>query len=423
MTDTYIKALHDQRNRAHEAARSIAERARLEHRNLSGTEQQSYDRANAEISETDAKIAEWREDALSRAQLDQARAGVEMIVRPTVTHGPDGLPEDTLKRFYEDGWATRASGIFEVDFTPYELRAPGGVPRVEQRSLGGYVGAGTLGGMVPTEVSSVLYQTLADTGAIWKLSPTVITTPDGRPTVWPKVSAYGTATAAAEFGSIIQSDPTLSKTTTTPHKFGVLTLVSNEMISDSQVNVPTMVAEAAGVAMAKSYGTALCQGAGGAGTIQGYMTGGSIVKQGAGTITPQGIIDLQSKINQRYRASNAMFATNDPVLAYLRSYRSTGTLGADGPWLIEPPSAPGLPETIFGAPIVVDNNIPASGSGVAEIAYGSFEKGYIVHNAGLRFEVSFDRYFEVDQVAYRLIMRLDGQVQDTAAYGLYQRTS
>ena len=28
--------------------------------------------------------------------------------------------------------------------------------------------------------------------------------------------------------------------------------------------------------MAKSYGTALCQGGGGAGTIQGYMAGGSI---------------------------------------------------------------------------------------------------------------------------------------------------
>jgi HK97 family phage major capsid protein len=47
----------------------------------------------------------------------------------------------------------------------------------------------------------------------------------------------------------------------------------------------------------------------------------------------------------------------------------------------------------------------------------------MVHNAGLRFEVSFDRYFEVDQVAYRTIMRLDGEVQDAAAYGIYQRTS
>jgi HK97 family phage major capsid protein len=57
------------------------------------------------------------------------------------------------------------------------------------------------------------------------------------------------------------------------------------------------------------------------------------------------------------------------------------------------------------------------------MAYGSFERGYMVHEAGLRFEVSFERYFEVDQVAYRLIWRLDGEVQDANAYGVYQRTS
>jgi HK97 family phage major capsid protein len=74
-------------------------------------------------------------------------------------------------------------------------------------------------------------------------------------------------------------------------------------------------------------------------------------------------------------------------------------------------------------PVVVDNNIAASGSGVKEIAYGAFSHGYIVHEAGLRFESSYDYAFNTDQTAYRQILRLDGEVQDTAAYGLYQRTS
>lgn len=420
--DSYIKRLHDSRNRAHEAARGIVERARAEHRPLEAEEQRSYDRANEEIAQLDAQITDWRTEAMQRAEADNARRGLDHIVRPSVGDAT-GLPEDTLKRFYEDGWKTRASGAHEVDFGEFRLSAPGGIPQVEARGLGGYVGAGTLGGAVPTNVAHQLYMALADTGAIWKLSPTVYTSTNGQPIVWPQVASYGTATATAEFGSIIQSDPTLSKTTTTPHKFGVLTLVSNEFLTDANVDVPGMVAQSAGEAMAKTYGTALCQGAGGAGTITGYMAGGSIVKQGAGTITPAGVIDLQSKINQRYRAANAMFATNDPVLAYLRAYRAEGTLGVGGPWLVQQPSAPGLPETIFGAPVVIDNNILPSGSAVREMAYGSFERGYMVHNAGLRFEVSFDRYFEVDQVAYRLIMRLDGEVQDAGAYGIYQRTS
>jgi HK97 family phage major capsid protein len=99
------------------------------------------------------------------------------------------------------------------------------------------------------------------------------------------------------------------------------------------------------------------------------------------------------------------------------------TGGTDGPWLIQQPTAPGLPETMFGAPVVVDNNILASGSAVREIAYGSFEKGCIIHNAGLRFEASYERYFENDATAYRLIFRADGQVQDAAAYGIYKCTA
>jgi len=78
---------------------------------------------------------------------------------------------------------------------------------------------------------------------------------------------------------------------------------------------------------------------------------------------------------------------------------------------------------MFGAPIVVDNNIPASGSGVAEIAYGSSRRATRSTTPACVSRCRSIATFEVDQVAYRLIMRLDGAVQDPSAYGLYQRTS
>ena len=137
----FVRMMHDRRNRAHSAAREIAERARLERRIMTGAEQQGYERANAEITECDAQIRDWREDALRRANADHARRGVEHIVRPEVSYGPDGLGEDALGRFLNNGRATRQGGNFEVDFSPYKLTAPGGVPRVEARGLGGYVGA------------------------------------------------------------------------------------------------------------------------------------------------------------------------------------------------------------------------------------------------------------------------------------------
>ena len=98
-------------------------------------------------------------------------------------------------------------------------------------------------------------------------------------------------------------------------------------------------------------------------------------------------------------------------------------MGPDGPWLVQMPSAPGYPESMFGAPIVVDNAMPASGSAQVEIDYGSFERQYLVHMAGLRVESSYHRYFEFDQTAFRALLRVDGKVQDKAAVGFYQRTS
>jgi HK97 family phage major capsid protein len=235
------------------------------------------------------------------------------------------------------------------------------------------------------------------------------------------VSTIGTSTATVEAGTLTQSDPGLGVTKTSPIKYANMTLLSNELLVDSAVDIAQLVMNHMGESMAKGYGPAFCTGAGGAGTITGYMTGGSVTATGAGTITPANVIKLQSTVNQRYRAANAMFATNDPVLAYLRAYRATG--GTDGPWLVQQPSAPGFPETIFGAPVVIDSNVAASGSGVKEMAFGSFERGYIVHEAGLRFESSYDYAFNTDQTAYRQILRLDGEVQDSAAYGIYQRSS
>ncbi len=406
-----IKALAD--------ARSIVDAVHAEHRtDLTGEENASYERASNAAKDLRERLDEWDRREVTERAAATARASVESIVRPQIENRDSG-DQDPIRRFFEDGRATRSNGSLEIGFTGHRLHSPGAMPKVETRALGEGTGAGSL--VLPTIVASQLYTVLADTGAIWRLSPQVMSTTDGRPTWWPKVSTIGTSTATVEAGTLTQSDPGLGVTKTNPIKYANMTLLSNELLVDSAVDIAQLVMNHMGESMAKGYGPAFATGAGGAGTVTGYMTGGSVVATGAGTITPAAVITLQSKINQRYRAANAMFATTDGVLAYLRSYRATG--GTDGPWLVQQPSAPGFPETIFGCPVVIDNYINTSGSGVKEIAFGSFERGYIVHEAGLRFESSYDYAFNTDQTAYRQILRLDGEVQDTAAYGVYQRSS
>jgi hypothetical protein len=98
MADTqFIKTLHDQRNRAATEARNIIEHARIAGRATSAEEQVAYERANANVNELDATIAEWRSDALSRAQANRARASVESIVRATRTRSADTSRTGSLR--------------------------------------------------------------------------------------------------------------------------------------------------------------------------------------------------------------------------------------------------------------------------------------------------------------------------------------
>jgi HK97 family phage major capsid protein len=71
-----------------------------------------------------------------------------------------------------------------------------------------------------------------------------------------------------------------------------------------------------------------------------------------------------------------------------------------------------------GFPVVIDNNIPAHGSGVASVVIGEFSR-FPVHDAGLRFERSDQRYFDSNQVGFRAIWRLDGKVLDGNAFAKY----
>ena len=65
----------------------------------------------------------------------------------------------------------------------------------------------------------------------------------------------------------------------------------------------------------------------------------------------------------------------------------------------------------------------AHGSAVKSVAYGDFKPGYLVHDAGFRFERSDDQAFANDLVSFRGVSRLDGRIRDTNAIGIYEATA
>ncbi len=126
-------------------------------------------------------------------------------------------------------------------------------------------------------------------------------------------------------------------------------------------------------------------------------------------------------VNQQYRAGG-VFATNAGVLSSWRRLRADAG-GTTGPWLLAPPSAPGMPETLYGSGVIEDSNIPNHGSAVKSVAFGDFQRGYLVHDAGLSISRSDDYAFANDLASFKAVWRLDGVIRDNNALGVYQATA
>ncbi len=412
----FLNILHDQKRRALEDGRAIVSRANEEGRAaLSGEEEAAYARVTDEIRDLDEKITDVEaRDAQSLAAA-RTRWGVEHIVRPDVDSGR-GFGNDNLEQFLRGA----GGSSYDVSFRNFRATSPAGAVRVENRDIYAYAGAGTLGGAVQNPVvAQRLYEVMLDQGAIWRLGPEIVHTTGGNPVQWPAMTAAGTATITAEGVSLVEADPTLGTILTTPVSYKILTQLSNEVIQDAAVDLVSFVGRYAGYAMGKQYGTHMATGTG-SGQPQGYM-GGSVTVSAAGTCSPDSAIRLQMTINQQYRA-NAKFATNSGVLSSWRRLRADAG-GTTGPWLLAPPSSPGMPETLYGSPVVEDNNIPAHGSAVKTVAYGDFFNGYLVHDAGFRFQRSDDYAFANDLASFRAVWRLDGRIRDTNAIAVYQATA
>ncbi len=290
----------------------------------------------AEIRDIDDKITEWQTEAERTRANDQARRSVDRIVRPDVQSSP--LMDDAVERFFR----YQGGNALELRFDRFRVNSlGGGNPQVENRDVYGYAGAGTLGGMVQNPVvAQRLYQVLLDSGAIWRLGPEIAKTSAGNPVQWPAFTAAGTSTIVAEGVALVEADPTFGTVTTTPRGYRHLLQFSNEILQDAAFDIVPFVGQYFGEAMNKTFGSHACTGTG-SGMPQGY-TAGSVTVQAAGTCSPDSAIKLQMSVNQRYRAGG-LFATNSGVLSSWRRLRADAG-GTTGPWLLAPPSAPGLPE-------------------------------------------------------------------------------
>ncbi|MGB7340684.1 MAG: phage major capsid protein, partial [Phototrophicaceae bacterium] len=266
---------------------------------------------------------------------------------------------------------------------------------------------------VPEVLSDTMVVPMRDKSILRNAGATVISI---RGTNSFKTNRIGFGSAAAliaEEGSFSENDPTLAQVEHVPYKNGHITKHSDELDEDSAWDVYNMmIAPNTSVVMAARENIWFTNGTGSA-QPQGIVTGASVGVTAAatGAITVNELIDLQESVDDLYQ-DGAVWMFNQTTRAALRKLAQSDErlMWNDGN------IAAGIPQTLFGRPVRVNNQMVDMAAGTKSILYGDPSYYFILDfgvaggGTNIRYKRLNELYAGNGQVGHRFYSRVDGKV-------------
>jgi HK97 family phage major capsid protein len=393
-----IKTLHERRLNAWEQAKEIAERAATENRDMTAEERQSWDGANADIDLIDQRLKDLVEGEQRAKDADAAFRAILDKPEDREAPKPEGTPD--LRSFF----AGKGGKSFDV-------RSDRPMGTAEFRTLS-KLSAGAGANTVRTSFYDQLVAHMIDVSGILSAGPTVLNTSSGEQIQVPKTSSHSTAALVAEAGTIGASDPAFGQVPLDAYKYAFLLQVSNELVTDTSVDLEGYIAMQAGRAVGNAFGAHAITGTGSS-QPNGLVTAATLGVTGgagvAGAFTFDNLIDLYFSVIAPYRNSKSCgWILKDSSLATARKLKDT-----NGSYLWAPAATVGEPDTILSKPVYSDPNVAAVGLSAKSVVFGDISQYFVRMVDGIRFERSDDYAFNTDLVTYRCILRADGDLVDT----------
>jgi HK97 family phage major capsid protein len=167
--------------------------------------------------------------------------------------------------------------------------------------------------------------------------------------------------------------------------------VFNETLEDADIDLAADLANEAGIAFAEGIGAAVITG-NGVGKPRGITTYNTVAnasytfgnvgyiasgKSGAfASVAPADkLVDLQHALKSQYR-SGAVWVMSDTTLGTARQMKDSS--GSYYLWQPDPLAAFG--GRFLGSPVEVDDNMPTLAANSFSVAYGNFQRGYLIVN-------------------------------------------
>ncbi|WP_419900641.1 phage major capsid protein [Roseomonas sp. USHLN139] len=343
---------------------------------------EAADREAAELAQIHGAAAEQH----NRSADEQAEAMArEKRILTAVLRGAVRTlsPED--QQHYRDGLAGR--GI-------------NGVAATTPNSAGGYT--------IAPEYAREMLVTLKAFGGV-REAARVLSTANGTTIPWP--TNDDTANRARIIGENAEitadNDLVFGQVNIGSYKYatGVLK-VSVELLQDSAFDFDALIRNAMMTRFARGLNADMTTGAGTAGP-QGVVTGAAVGATGATgatvTVAPDSLIDLQHSIDPAVR-NNGRWMLHDTTLAGLRKLKD-----AEGRYIWQQGVLVGEPDTLFGKPITVNQDMPVPAANAKSILFGNFGSYMIRDVMSVQMMVLRERYAEFAQVGYLAYMRSDGR--------------
>lgn len=389
-----LKRLFEKRNNAWEQAKEMIDLSDKENREFTAEENQKYLSIMGSITDLDERMLSFKE-------AEQRAKDLEESVR-SIQSQPVELAAPSQEKSLVRKWFAGESGrTLELRFNE----------PVDFRTLSKLTSAAG-GNTVRTDFLPRLYEHLIEVSGIMQTNPTVLNTDSGEALVIPKTTAHSTASLVAEAAAIPASDPAFGQVSLGAYKYGVLIQTSNELLTDTSVDLEGYLARQAGRALGNAFGAHAITGTGTAqptGVVTAATTGVTGGAGVGGAPTASNLIDLFYSVIAPYRNSpSAAWLMRDATVAVLRKLTDS-----NGQYMWQPGLQAGEPSRFLDKPVYTDPNVPAVGLGAKSVVFGDFSAYYVRMVNGLRFERSDDYAFNTDLVSWRALLRADGNLIDT----------
>ena len=296
---------------------------------------------------------------------------------------------------------------------------------IESRDLGGQVNS--LGGtLVFEDFSNSLIRLVETFGVSMNLAQRVTTSSDTL--LVPRRLSGVTGYWIGENTTIQTSDPTATMVQLVLKKLAAATRVSNELLADNAISVAQWLVQEYGTTISSTLDDAFFNGTGTSafGGINGLRqiddgTHTASVHSAASSNTTLASLDIDDYLGAlaklpRYAIGTSAWYMHPAVyhnsvqrMMLSSGTQGSGTIGALAGGNTAANLAQGTPNTFLGLPVVwVLRMTAAPTSGQIAAYVGDLSLSSIMANKGdMQIASSTDRYFEVDQTAWRVTYRVD----------------